>query len=91
MKISNIELIPVKAQQGLICFANCVIDDSLYLGNIAIFTRADGSGYRCVYPTKKLSNGSDIPIFHPIKSQLGKVIEKSISKSVYELFKQTKS
>jgi DNA-binding cell septation regulator SpoVG len=88
-QISSIELIPVKAQQGLVFFANCILNDSLYLGNIAVFTKRDGSGFRCVYPTKKLINGTQIPIFHPINSDFGNALEEAISNSAHQLFSNT--
>lgn len=88
MEVSNVELIPVKAQQGLVCFANCILNDSLYIGNIAVFTKKDGSGFRCVYPTKKLANGIQIPIFNPINTKFGGFLEETISKHVYQLFQK---
>lgn len=48
--ISEIQIIPVKPKNGLIGFASCVVNNQLYLGSIAIYTRPDGSGYRLVYP-----------------------------------------
>lgn len=83
--VSEIELVPVRAKEGLTFFANCVLDGKFFVGNIAVFTRRDGSGFRPVYPTKKLSNGKQIPIFYPISSEVGNVIEEVISREARKL------
>lgn len=83
-KVTEIELTPVKTKAGLIFFANCVLDNKIFLGNIAVFTRLTG-GFRCVYPTKTLSNGKQIPIFHPLDNETGQEIEKAISEKAIKL------
>lgn len=83
--ISEIELLPIRTSNGLTFFANFVIDHSFYVGNVAVFTRRDGNGFRCVYPTKKLNNGSEIPIFYPINYEVGQEIEEAISQKALEL------
>ncbi|MFC1790333.1 hypothetical protein ACFLZP_02515 [Patescibacteria group bacterium] len=77
--ISEIELTPIRAKKGLTFFASCVLDNRYFVGNIAIFTKLDGSGFRCVYPTKRLPNGQQIPLFYPVDKQAGETIQKSIS------------
>jgi DNA-binding cell septation regulator SpoVG len=79
-KVSEIQIIPIKPQDGLIAFVSFVLNDSLYLGSIGIITRPEG-GYRLVYPTKKLGL-RNINIFHPIN----KVISESIEKEVIAKF-----
>lgn len=86
INISEIEIIPVKAKNGLTFFASCVVDDKFYLGNIAVFTRLDGSGFRLVYPTKVLSNGKQIPVFYPIDNKVGQAIEDAISQKATKLY-----
>ncbi len=83
--ISEIELIPIRAINGLTFFANFVIDHDFYVGNVAVFTKRDGTGFRCVYPTKKLKNGSEVPIFYPINYEVGQQIEEAITQKAYEL------
>ena len=83
--ITEIELIPIRAREGLTFFANCVLDGKYFVGNIAVFTRRDGSGFRCVYPTKKLSNSKQIPIFYPISSEVGNIIEEVINREARKL------
>lgn len=84
-KITEIQLIPIKAKNGLTFFASCVWDGKLFLGNIAVFTRRDGSGFRCVYPTKMLRNNEQIPIYYPLDQDTGNLIEKTISLEAQKL------
>lgn len=87
-KISELQIVPVKPKDGLIGFASFVLDEKYYVSSIAIFTRRDGSGYRLVYPTKKVFL-SDINIFHPINASVGKTIETEVMKKVNELVNET--
>lgn len=77
MKISEIQIVPVKAQNGLVAIASVVFDDSLYLGSIGIYTRRDGRGYRITYPTKSRS-GRDFNIYHPIRKEVSEAIELEV-------------
>ncbi len=83
-KVSEIQIVPVKPKDGLIAFASFVLDEKYYVSSVAVFTRRDGSGYRLVYPTKKVFL-SDINIFHPINTGVGKVIETEVINKVNEL------
>ena len=77
MTITEIQIIPVKANSGLVAFASCVLNGDIYLGSIGIHKRLDGSGYRLTYPTKKVAD-KDFHIFHPINKQASKEIEAAI-------------
>ena len=74
--ISEIQVTPVKANEGLVGFASFVYNDSFYMGSIGIYTRPKG-GYRLTYPTRKGSNGN-FNIFHPISREVAEEIEKVI-------------
>ncbi|OGG07416.1 hypothetical protein A2872_02335 [Candidatus Gottesmanbacteria bacterium RIFCSPHIGHO2_01_FULL_42_12] len=76
MTISEIQIVPIKPQDGLVAFVSFVLDNDLYLGSIGIITRPEG-GYRLVYPTKKLGIRS-INIFHPINKHFAETIEKEV-------------
>lgn len=76
MTISEIQIVPIKPQSGLVAFASFVLDNSLYLGSIGIITKPEG-GYRLVYPTKKLGLRS-LNLFHPINKQFAESIEKEV-------------
>ena len=85
LKISEIELVPIRTKEGLTFFASCVLDDKYFIGNLAVFTLRDGSGFRIVYPTKMLRNGQQIPIFYPIDSEISSEIQKAISSEATKL------
>lgn len=87
MKISEIKICPVKPQDGLVAFASVVIDDNIYLGSIAVYTRLDGS-YRILYPTKRIGT-KYLNVFHPINSECGKQLENLIIKKCNELFERS--
>lgn len=85
MKITEVQIIPIKANNGLIAFGSVLFDNCLFLGSIGIHKKLDGSGYRITYPTKKISE-KDINIFHPINKEVSKLIEDEIIKKVNRLF-----
>ncbi len=87
INISEIEITPIKPQNGLIAFASCVIDNKLYLSSIAIHTRLEG-GFRLSYPTKKIGERS-LDIYHPINRETGKAIETAIITQYNELLRQS--
>lgn len=77
MKITEVEIVPIKAQNGLIALASVVFDDALFLGSIGVFTRRDGSGYRLTYPTKG-NAGRNFNIYHPIRKDVSDAIERVV-------------
>ena len=77
MKITEIQIIPIKANDGLVAFASCVVDGNIYLGSIGVHKRLGGSGYRITYPTKIVA-GKNFHIFHPINRQASEEIERAI-------------
>ncbi len=81
VKISEINISPIKPNNGLVAFASCIYEDSLYLGSIAVHTRL-GGGYRLVYPKQ-----SGIDTFHPIRGSIGSILEKAISEKYINLLK----
>jgi len=84
MKITEIQIIPIKANNGLVAFTSVVFADSLYLGSIGIHKRMDGNGYRITYPTKKIGD-KNINIYHPINREASKWIEDSIISKAEEI------
>ena len=75
-RVTEINITPIKPQNGLVGFASFVLDDNWYMGSIGIMTRPEG-GYRLVYPTKKV-NERNINIFHPINKQTAQEIENVV-------------
>ena len=86
LTISEVQVSPIKHKEGLIAFASCVINNSIYISNIAIYTSpTTPDGYRLAYPTRTLGNSKRINIFHPINRETGEVIKKAILRKYEEL------
>jgi DNA-binding cell septation regulator SpoVG len=84
MKISEIQITPVKPRDGLVAFASFVVDGELYCGSVAIFTLPFRNGFRLVYPTKKVGE-TQLNLFHPINKLAGEQIERSVIKKYEEV------
>lgn len=82
-QITEIQIIPIKPQNGIIAFVSFLLDNRLYLSSIAIMTRP-GGGHRLVYPTKKVGN-RNINIFHPINKGFAEAIERDVMKAFEEV------
>jgi len=87
MKITEIQIIPIKPKEGLVAFASIVVENSLYLGSLGVYTRLDGSGYRITYPTKKIGN-KNINIYHPINKETSKAIEEAVISEAEKILSQ---
>lgn len=83
--ISEIQIIPIKPQNGLVAFASFVLNDNLYLGSIGIITRPEG-GYRLLYPTKKVGM-RNINMFHPINKSFAETLEKEVIAKIEDVMK----
>ena len=84
-RISEVQVTPVKLNNGLVAFCSFVLYESVYCCSVAIFTRPNG-GYRLVYPTKKFGS-NDLNIFHPINSNIGNLIETKVINKLNEVMK----
>jgi len=87
MKITEVQIIPIKPNNGLVAFASVVVENSLYLGSLGVYTRLDGSGYRITYPTKKIGE-KNINIYHPINKETSKAIEEAIISKAEKILTQ---
>ena len=83
ISISEIQITPIKPQNGLVAFATLVLDDCLYLGSIGVCTRLQG-GYRLIYPTRK-TGLRDINVFHPIDKAFAEIVENAVVAKYEEL------
>lgn len=81
MKITKLKIKRVSQDKGLIGFCSFILDDCLYLGNIAIFTNMHRDGYRLVFPEKKI-NDKDIKIFYPLNSSFYFELEEEVNKAI---------
>ena len=64
-------------RDGLIGWVSCVVNDGLYLNNIAIFRNADGT-YRTEYPAKKGRNERLYFHFCPINRETRALIDDAV-------------
>lgn len=87
-EISEVTIIPIKPQNGLVALASCVIDSKLYLGSIGLYTKRDGSGYRLTYPNKKVGDHA-INIYHPINKEVNDAILEAIVAKYEELMQDS--
>ena len=85
-KLTEIQIIPIKPQNGLVAFVSFVLDGNLYLGSVGILTRPKG-GYRLVYPTKKVGN-KNLNIFYPINKEFAQLVENEVVKHFEKVMNQ---
>ncbi len=83
-KISEIQFVPVKPRDGHVGFVSFVIDGKFWIGSVAVYTRLDGTGYRLVYPTRKVGE-KNLNTFHPISSEVGRAMEEAVGNKVTEI------
>jgi len=63
-----------------VAFASFLINKSLYVSSIAVYTRLNSSGgYRLVYPSKLQAN-KEVNIFYPVTKEAGNIIETEINR-----------
>lgn len=84
MKITEIHIHPVTQRNGLVAFANIVLEGQLALTSIAVHEKRDGSGYRLTYPKK-----GEGYLFHPIQKPLSKALEQAIIHELKNVLSKT--
>jgi len=89
LKICEIQILPVKPRDGLLAFASFVLNDSIFVSSVALYSRPDGSGYRLVYPQKTLPNGKVLNVVNPISREAGETIQRAIETKFLELVGKT--
>ncbi len=85
MKITKINIKKIVPVNGHIGFVSFVIDNWLFLNNIAIFTRLNNKDkIRLVFPEKKI-NDKVISLFYPLDSKSYFEIEEKILEELKNL------
>lgn len=79
--ITEIQVTPIKPQDGLVGFASLIFENSFYLGSIGIFTRPQG-GYRLTYPTK-----GNLSVYYPINKALAEEVTEAVISKFEEVTK----
>jgi len=88
VRLSEIQILPVKPRDGLVAFVSFVLDESYYVADVAIYSRLDQDGYRLVYPMRTLANGARVNAFHPIRKDVAQEIERQVSEAYRELLQK---
>lgn len=83
--LSEIQITPIRQQDGLVAFATLVLDGDVYLGGIGIYTRPEG-GYRLTYPTRKVGSMS-YPVYNPINRVVARQFEQEVISKYEEVVK----
>lgn len=79
LKISDIQIMPIVPRDGLVAIASFIINECLFVGDVAIFTSfTNPLGFRLLYPDKILKNGKRINCVHPITKEAGQVISEAV-------------
>ena len=73
-EVSEVQIVVIEPQNGLVGFASFLLDGKLYLSSVGIHSKLDCSGYRITYPTKKVGQ-QNIQLFHPTTQELSQKIE----------------
>ncbi len=84
-KITAIDIHQVEAKNGLIGFANFLIDGAFAVNGVAIYTRPNSKGIRLVFPVRKLKNGKEVSLIHPISWEAGAKLEQIILLKLQEI------
>lgn len=74
--ISEVQIVPIKPNNGLVAFASFLLNEELYLGSIGIHSKL-GGGYRLTFPTKAVGD-RDLHIYHPTTRELSLLIEHEV-------------
>jgi len=90
IKLTEIEIVPVRPNKGLVAFASFVLNDSFFIGDVAVYTRIDQPGYRLVYPVRYLVTGLRVHCFKPIHKPVADEIENQVSNYYEKLIKNVK-
>lgn len=87
IELSEVQIVPIKATDGLVAFASVVVDGNFYLGSIGVHTKLSG-GYRLTYPTKQ-TGGRNLNIYHPINKVASEAIEMAVISKVKEVIERS--
>lgn len=89
--ISDVQVVPVKPQNGLVAFISFVLNEQIYLGNLGLYTSFSSPyGFRLVYPTRKLQSGVKLSLVHPISKIVGATIEKQVVDEYQKIINELK-
>jgi len=80
LRISDIHIIQISPRDGLCAFCSFVVNESIFIGDVAIKTSRTPGEYRLSYPIKRLATGIEIRYAYPINGDAEKQIREAIVK-----------
>lgn len=81
INLSEIEIIPVRPQKGLLAYCSFVINNAFCVNDVGIHISPDGRRHYLFYPVKTLRNGKSINIFYPSNRQAAQAVEEQVVKA----------
>jgi len=85
IEVSGVKFNSKTLEKGLVGFASCVINEGLYLGNIAVFSKLNEPGYRLVFPIRKSTKGMQFKICFPINDLAYQRLLDAITKEINKI------
>ena len=86
LEISEITITPIRPRNGLVGFTSFILNNSIYIGNVAIYTSPSSpDSFRLVYPSRILGNGTKLDSVFPINKDVGYSIQKQIVKEFLKI------
>lgn len=81
LEVTNIKIKKIFPKDGLVGFCSFILDDSLFIGNVGIFTKLNKDSYRLIFPSKKIKD-KDISIIHPVNQEFYFKLESLINEKL---------
>lgn len=79
LRISDIQIMPLIPKDGLVAIASFIVNECLFIGDVAIFTTFKNPlGFRLCYPDKILKNKKRINCVYPITREAGQLISEAV-------------
>lgn len=84
--VSEVQIEFIPPRNGHVAFAACSINGCIRVGNIAVYTAPNSPlNYRCVFPTKRLISGRQVPCFYPYTTEAEQTVTRAIVGKYVEL------
>ena len=78
-KVTSVNVVPIKAQSGLVAFAEIELNNCIFCGSISIHSSINRPlGFRCQFPTKRLASGKQVNCFYPFTKEAEDGISQAI-------------
>ena len=85
LRFSEIKITLAEPKDGFLGFVSFVINEALYIGNVAIYQSANRQeGYRLVFPDKKSLRGEVYKIVFPINKESYQAVVSAVEKKLRE-------